>query len=164
MTDYILLEKFSKNINVLYVEDDINVRKETAELLQDIFEKPISIAVDGKDGFNKYMEYYKNNNEYFDLILTDIMMPNINGIDLTKMIYDKNPNQSVIVISAYNDSDNLLRLVNIGIEQFVLKPFQRLTLCLLSVLFALLRNSLSFCYQFINVFYRNLETFFFPSF
>lgn len=124
MIDYILLEKYSKNINVLFVEDDEHIRKETKELLEDIFQKSINIAVDGKDGFDKYMKYYEENGKYYDLVITDIKMPNLDGIELTKLIYDQNITQSLIVLSAHNESEYLMQLVNIGISQFILKPIE----------------------------------------
>ena len=122
MIDYILLEKYSKDINVLFVEDDEFIRKETKELLEDIFQKEIAIAVDGKDGFEKYMNYYNKNEKYFDLVITDIKMPNMDGIELTKLIYNQNENQSLIVLSAHNESEYLMELINLGISQFILKP------------------------------------------
>lgn len=124
MVDYVLLEKYSKNINVLFVEDDENIRKETKELLEDIFQKEISVAVDGKDGFNKYMQYYQDNNRYYDLVITDIRMPNLDGIELTKLIYEENKEQPLIVLSAHNESEYLMELINLGISQFILKPIE----------------------------------------
>ena len=55
--DYGLLKKYTKDFNVLFVEDDIDFRKEFFELLQDIFPK-VTIAVDGLDALNKYKEFY----------------------------------------------------------------------------------------------------------
>ncbi|RXJ85456.1 response regulator transcription factor [Arcobacter cloacae] len=121
MLDYILLEKYGKKISVLFVEDDDSLRKEMSFLLSDIFEN-VDISVDGEEGFEKYSEYYKKNLSYYDLIITDIQMPNMNGINLIKNIYKLNPKQKVLVLSAHNESDYLLELVNIGIAQFILKP------------------------------------------
>lgn len=124
MVDYILLEEYSKDISVLFVEDDEHIRKETSELLADIFQKEIIIAIDGKEGFEKYMEYYEKEGKYFDLVVTDIKMPNMDGIELTKLIYQENKKQPLIVLSAHNESDYLMELVNIGITQFILKPIE----------------------------------------
>ncbi|QKJ22950.1 response regulator transcription factor [Poseidonibacter lekithochrous] len=124
MIDYILLEKYSKDINVLFVEDDEDIRKETSELLEDIFQKNITIAVDGQDGFTKYMKYHEENNKYFDLVITDICMPKIDGVELTKLIKKENIEQKLIILSAHNESEYLMELVNVGISQFILKPIE----------------------------------------
>lgn len=124
MIDYILLEKYSKDISVLFVEDDEDIRKETSELLEDIFKRNITIAVDGQDGFTKYMKYYEENNKHFDLVITDICMPKIDGVKLTKLIKKENIEQKLIVLSAHNESEYLMELVNVGISQFILKPIE----------------------------------------
>ena len=121
MIDYILFEKYSKDISVLFVEDDENIRNETQELLNDIFNN-VQVAVDGKDGLTKYLNYYKEKNIYYDLVITDIKMPIMDGIELTKQIYKENKNQSLIILSAYNETKYLMELINLGITQFILKP------------------------------------------
>ncbi len=121
LIDYISLEEYGKKINILFVEDDEGISKEMGFLLGDIFSR-VDISADGKDGLNKYNEYHKINDKYYDLIITDIQMPNMNGIEMIKNIYNINPSQKIIVLSAHNESNYLMELVNIGISQFVLKP------------------------------------------
>jgi len=121
LINYISLEEYGKKISVLFVEDDENIIKEMGFLLGDIFEK-VDIAVDGKEGFFKYSENYKLDKNYYDLVITDIQMPNMNGIELIKNIYKLNDKQKVIVLSAHNEANYLMELVNIGISQFILKP------------------------------------------
>jgi len=69
-----------------------------------------------------YKDYYEENSEYYDILITDINMPLMNGVDLIKEIHKINIDQSVIVISAYNDSSRLIELINIGITHFIMKP------------------------------------------
>ena len=123
MVDYILLEEYAKKITVLFVEDDENIRKEVYDLLTGIFPH-VNIAVDGEDGFKKYIEYYDANKKYYDLIITDIKMPKLDGIELTRMIYEKYKEQSLLVLSAHSDSKYLIELVNMGIAQFITKPIE----------------------------------------
>ena len=61
-------------------------------------------------------------------------MPIIDGVELTKLIYDINPSQTVIILSAYDEAKYLLPLINLGIEQFIKKPidYQELLKVLLS--------------------------------
>ena len=121
MIDYIALEKYGRELSVLFVEDDESISKEMNFLLGDIFTK-VDSGFDGIEGLSKYKEHYNLNEKYYDLVITDIRMPNMNGIELIKNIYSINPSQKVIVLSAHNESEYLMELVNIGIAQFILKP------------------------------------------
>lgn len=123
MFDYILLEKYSKNISILFVEDDVSIRKETKDLLEEIF-GIVDVCVDGESGIKQYMNFYKKNNKFYDIVLTDLIMPNINGIELIKMIYSQNRKQKVLVLSASSESEYLIELVNMGIKQFIPKPIE----------------------------------------
>jgi DNA-binding response OmpR family regulator len=119
--DYGLLKKYTKNINILFVEDDIDFRKEFSELLQDIFPK-VTTAIDGLDAISKYKEFYESTSSYYDLIISDIKMPNLDGVELIDYIYKIKQDQLVIILSARNEFNYLLPLVNLGIHQFFTKP------------------------------------------
>lgn len=107
--------KFSSALHVLYVEDDARLRQETARLLEPFFEK-LDVAVDGIDGLDKYNQYY------YDIIITDINMPRMNGIEMINQIRDINADQKIIAISAHNESEILINLIRSGISSFILKP------------------------------------------
>lgn len=81
MIDYISLEKYAKDISILFVEDDKSIAKEMELLLSEIF-VDIKVAYNGIEALEEYNKFYKENNRYFDLIITDIQMPKMNGIDL----------------------------------------------------------------------------------
>ncbi|NQY93203.1 MAG: response regulator transcription factor [Campylobacteraceae bacterium] len=119
--DYGLLKKYTKDLNILFVEDDMDFRKEFYELLQNIFPE-VTIAIDGLDGLNKYKEYHSLTNKYYDLIISDIKMPNYDGIELVDSIYKINKDQIVVILSARNEFNYLLPLINLGIQQFFTKP------------------------------------------
>jgi DNA-binding response OmpR family regulator len=123
MNKYSKLCDLSKDFHILYIEDDSEYRKNTYELLEHFFTK-IDIAIDGEDGYTKYIEYSTTYHKYYDIVITDITMPKLNGLELTKKIYQQNEKQLVIVISAYDSSEYLLEFVNIGIEYFLVKPFK----------------------------------------
>uniref|UniRef100_UPI004047B2DF response regulator transcription factor n=2 Tax=Aliarcobacter sp. TaxID=2321116 RepID=UPI004047B2DF len=123
MIDYVFLEEYGKKISVLFVEDDLGISKEMSLLLKEIFTE-VEIAYDGREALKKYIKYSNENQKNYDLIITDIQMPNMNGIELIENIYKENPNQQVIVMSAHNESEYLMQLVNIGISHFILKPIE----------------------------------------
>lgn len=121
--DYNIVYELTKNINILYVEDDKNFRFEIVEVFNDMF-KSVDVAYDGEEALTKYNNYFDKHGVFYDMVITDINMPNMDGLTLINNIYQKNKMQQIIVISAHDDSNTLLELVNVGIEQFLLKPLE----------------------------------------
>ncbi len=117
------LMELSQNLTVLYVEDDPLQRAEIAEILQDFF-KVVMLAKDGQDGLEKYLSFKEESGDYPDLLITDISMPKLTGIEMSKMVLEHNAEQLIIVFSAYNDVEYLLDLINIGIDSYLVKPMR----------------------------------------
>ncbi len=122
MIDIKDIKKYSRNLKVLYVEDDKEFAKDTMEILSNFFPH-LDLAVNGEDGLEKYINFHETNKKYYDLVISDIFMPKINGLELSKKIYTLNQNQPIIIISAHNESNYLVEFINIGIEYFIQKPF-----------------------------------------
>lgn len=117
-------EKVFKNTNqlsILFIEDNQKFRQETTEIFNQIFKK-VDIASNGEDALIQYNKFFQENNHHYDLIISDICMPIIDGVALTKQIYNINPEQIVIILSAHTESKYLLEFVNLGVEHFLLKP------------------------------------------
>jgi len=108
---------FSKT-KVLYVEDNQEAREATLGILEEFFGE-IYTAVDGEDGFNKYKEYCED----IDLIITDINMPNMNGIEMIDKI-NKNDFKKVpiLVLSAHNEINYFMDSIKVGVNGYLLKP------------------------------------------
>ena len=115
--------KYTKNLSILYVEDDEDAIEHLSSILETLF-LSVDLAIDGKHGLEQYSQYYRRYHKYHDLVLTDIEMPNKNGIQLSEIIMDINPNQHIIVISAYNDKERLQQLLTLGITNFLHKPVE----------------------------------------
>lgn len=114
--------RISKKLNALYVEDDVNLIKTTQSMLQNIFDKVI-IAKNGKEGLSEYKKYFSENDKYFDIVVTDIKMPEMNGIEFCKKIKKINNKQIIVVTSAHDDSSSLIEFINFGVKKFIKKPF-----------------------------------------
>ncbi len=123
MVDYKEILKYTKELHLLYVEDDFALREETVEILEDFFDH-IDIAENGQIGLDKYKDYYKENSSYYDLVIADINMPIMDGQTLIKHIKELNSEQRIIVISAYNESSRLIKLIQAGISNFIMKPIE----------------------------------------
>ena len=121
LMDYQLLYDETKNLDILFIEDYAELRENSLEILENYFTY-CEGAVDGEQGLAQYIAYHAKNKKYFDLIITDIKMPNMDGISLVKEIYAVNEHQPIIVLSAHHESEYLLSLINLGIEQFITKP------------------------------------------
>jgi DNA-binding response OmpR family regulator len=116
------LKNISKNITVIYAEDDLILQDKTSLLLDNFIEK-LFLCNDGVEALDSYKNYFTVHKRYVDIVITDIQMPNKDGIELIKDIFKINPNQEIIVISAHDDSKYLIELLNLGISHFILKPF-----------------------------------------
>ena len=115
MTNSKELLQYTQNLNLLFAEDHKELRESTTEILKNFFN-----SVDAVDDGDKALELYQQNE--YDIILTDIRMPNMDGIELTKKIYEINPQQSIIILSAHDESKHLIPLINLGVSQFIKKP------------------------------------------
>jgi len=115
--------KYTKDLSILYVEDDADAIEHLSSVLETLF-LTVDKAYDGNHGLESYNNYYSTYNKYYDLVLTDIEMPRKNGIELSEIILDINPNQNIIVISAYNEKERLQQLLTMGITNFLHKPVE----------------------------------------
>jgi DNA-binding response OmpR family regulator len=111
----------TKQLSILYVEDHDDLRENIKEILKKFFDK-VGGSKNGEDALRQYRDFYKNESKYYDIILSDIQMSRLNGVELVENIYAINPDQTIVILSAYDDSKYLLPLINLGIEQFIKKP------------------------------------------
>jgi response regulator RpfG family c-di-GMP phosphodiesterase len=111
------LIRFSKTLKILYVEDNINSRTQTKKMFDSFFSS-ITIGVDGVDGLAKFKD------GKFDLVISDINMPNMNGIDMISSIRKIDKDIPIIILSAYSDSSYFLKTIQLGIDGYLLKPIK----------------------------------------
>jgi len=117
MTNIKELATQTKGISILYVEDEESVREQTMMILSILFDT-LTSAFDGEDAWQKYQT-----NDY-DIVLTDISMPRMDGLELTAKIKEQNPLQKVMIISAHNSAAHLFRAIKLGVDGFFLKPLE----------------------------------------
>jgi len=109
------VQNYSKQLSVLYVEDNEQVRAETTEIFKLLFAK-VDTAGNGFEGIEKY------NHETYDIVITDINMPRLNGIEMISQIREINPEQKIIAISAHDEPEILIDMMRRGVSTFLLKP------------------------------------------
>ncbi len=112
----------TKNIKVLYIEDNQDVRIQTLKMLK-IFFDDITIANNGEEGLKYFNSNNKHDSTSFDLIITDIEMPVIDGISMIYSIREHNKTIPIIIFSAHNNTDYFLKTISAGIDGYILKPY-----------------------------------------
>ncbi|WP_263831978.1 response regulator transcription factor [Sulfurospirillum oryzae] len=111
-------EKMLKKLapyTVLYAEDEVGVRKNVSELLSLLF-KEVYLANDGEEAYKLFVQHKP------DLIITDIKMPHLSGIDLAKKIRESDAKAHIIIITAYTEVDFMLEAIELSLLRYIVKP------------------------------------------
>ncbi len=113
-----ILKQMEKlDISLLFVEDDKIIRNIYSQILTQHVSK-LYTANDGEEGYNSYL---KNTP---DLILTDIKMPVMNGLDMIKKIRVNDKSMRILIMSAYGESRFFLKAIETGVKGFLVKPVE----------------------------------------
>lgn len=105
-----------KNLTILYVEDDEFIRENTVITLS-MLELNVISAIDGEDGIKKFHE-----NSNIDFILTDISMPNMNGLDMIEEIKKSKEDIPVVITTAHQEISYLHRAIELHVNSYIMKP------------------------------------------
>ncbi|WP_169764022.1 response regulator transcription factor [Campylobacter mucosalis] len=116
MLDVNVLSKLA-NVSVLLVEDDENTRLAITQSLEFYCKKLVS-AKDGLEGFECYFK------DEFDIVITDINLPNLNGLEMLDEIKKRAPHVRSIIITSYDTSENILASIELGAYNYLRKPFK----------------------------------------
>lgn len=111
------MSKDLKNTTILCVEDDKVMREYIQVLLRDKI-KELYFADNGENGLTVYHEKKP------DIVMTDYIMPELNGLDMSRKIKEFNNEQMIILVSAFEDTQVLKDAMDIGINGFIHKPIQ----------------------------------------
>lgn len=105
-----------KNLKLLIVEDETKLSKLLKEAMSDYFET-IILANNGEEGIKKF----KINKP--DIIITDIMMPKMDGLEMTTEVKKIDEDIPIVILSAFSDTAKLLKAIDLGISKYFIKPF-----------------------------------------
>ncbi len=109
------LIKYSDRIRILYAEDDESLREDTSRLLGTFF-KNLTVAENGKIALERYKP------GEFDIVISDFIMPEMDGMELTRQIKVINKEQTVIILSAHDEQHYVEELKAAGADDFIFKP------------------------------------------
>jgi len=111
-----LLEKLQQ-LSILYAEDEVGIRQNIADSLS-YYVKEVIEASNGAEAFELYEQKKP------DIILSDIHMPILNGIDFVKKVRQTNRDIPIVMITAHTDKKYLLEAVELHMEKYIVKPIE----------------------------------------
>ena len=111
----------SKKYSILVIDDEIEI----LDMLSRFLSRNQNFAVQTFSNPVSALSSINNNTKY-DLVLLDIMMPQMNGLDVLEKLKDMNSDQKVIMMTAYSTLDKVLKSHKIGATNYIMKPFSSL--------------------------------------
>ena len=109
------MSRILKNLTVLLVENNSDSKKIIYDILIDNFEK-VFTAQNGDEGLKKFKKYNPN------MVITDVFMPIIDGLDMAKCIKEISKDTPIIILSTHCEKETLLKAIDVGIDKFLIKP------------------------------------------
>ncbi len=104
-----------KNLKILYIDDESFIRENAVDYLS-LYCDNVYEANNGLDGIEKYEKFKP------DIIITDIKMPKLNGLEMIKQIRKNDKKTKIIIATAFIDVDFLLIAVELGLIKYIEKP------------------------------------------
>jgi DNA-binding response OmpR family regulator len=108
-----------RNIKLLYAEDEINIRKHHIEYIQSRYDFEIYEADDGEEALSLFKKHQP------DIVLTDITMPKMSGLELAKEIRNISKETKIIALTAHSEKEKLLEALKLNMVNYILKPIER---------------------------------------
>jgi DNA-binding response OmpR family regulator len=109
-------EQRLKSLTVLFVEDEHNLSHLLQDAIGDRF-RHFALAQDGEEGLSRTLQMRP------DLVITDITMPKMNGLEMSDEIHKHFPQMPIIILSAYSEKEHLLQAIDVGVIKYLIKPF-----------------------------------------
>lgn len=106
---------YARQMSVLYVEDDRVIKEVFSKILKK-YTQTLFVAENGVDGLEIYEQFKP------DIIITDIEMPEMDGLEMSAKIRENDNDIPIILTTAYNDENIFLEAIDIGVDKFLVKP------------------------------------------
>jgi len=110
------LKKYASTLSTLFVDDEKSIRESFSQTLK-IFFQQVTVCSSAQEVLNLC-----ENNSY-DIIVSDINMPQMDGLKMANILKDKDPNQVIVIMSAHSDKNHLLDAFKTNVDGYITKPF-----------------------------------------
>lgn len=110
--------EMKKDISILYVEDEIEIRENYCNILRNQFQN----IYEASNGEIAYKQYKENNPE---ILIVDINMPKVNGLEFIKRVRESDKNSKIIVLTAHTDVEYLMQSTELNLLKYLVKPVKR---------------------------------------
>ena len=111
--------KEMKKVKILLVDDSTYIRTVLGSIIAEAGFEVVSEAADGEEAIRKYMSLKP------DLVLMDVIMEPMNGMEATKAILDKDPEAKILMVTVLEDRGLFADLMKIGAKGYIMKPFSK---------------------------------------
>lgn len=105
-----------KKLNILYVDDDEVLCSSTKNILSPLFNN-VFIAENGEEAIEIF------DNQKIHIVMMDVKMHNLSGIDVAKYMRDKDKNIPIFLVSSYTDVNELIEAIKLDLVDYIKKPF-----------------------------------------
>ena len=109
----------SKKITLLYAEDEIETRQNHIDYLKDRYDFNYIEASDGVEALALFKEHQP------EIILTDITMPNMDGLTFVQHVRETSPHTKIVVLTAYDEHEKLMKAFDLDVVNYLMKPINR---------------------------------------
>ncbi len=106
------------NQKILICDDEEGIRESLKLILEEQY--PLILT----EGGEQCLEVLENASDDIGLVLLDIKMPKVNGLDLLKQIKEKHPKINAVMITGYNSVETATEAINLGASGYIVKPFK----------------------------------------
>ena len=100
---------------ILVIDDEPMVCKSCEKIFEDNYD--VTITMSGREGLDRLLQ------EDFDLVIVDLKMPDMDGMELVKIIKQKRPNTEVVIMTGYSTVETAVEGMKLGAAEFISKPF-----------------------------------------